>query len=151
MDQPHLADESKSISWQLLEPFKYRTFESLRIYSGIKPAADIVHPDGYFTIHADGWMTISKGYAWDGASGAIDTENFMRGSCAHDVPYQASQLRMPLPPDWKDKADKMLVRLTAEDGMWPIRCAAVYQAVKVFGRGRPRDLNKYAEIHVSPK
>ena len=96
-------------------------------------------------------LTVRAGYAWDGASGAIDTDNFMRPSLAHDIPYQAHQLGLGLPPDWKEKTDKTLRRMCLEDGMSELRAWWVYQAVKAFGRGRPRDLNQFKEILVAPK
>lgn len=141
--------ESKRLYYKKLYPYKYKLTEPLVIQTEIYPESDIVHP--YFSIDRNGLMMIAAGYSFDGASGpAIDTDNFLRGACAHDVPYQAAQLECPLPKDWKEKADKMLVRLTREDGMSRIRCWWVYQSVKMFGRGLPRDLNKYDEILIAP-
>jgi hypothetical protein len=141
--------ESFRVKYRLRVPYKYDTLEPLVFLTDVCPEEDIVHP--YFTIGKDGVVTVPAGYAWDGPSGpAIDTKNFMRGSLAHDVFYQAHQLRLGLPIDWKEKADRLLVRLTSEDGMSKIRCAWVYQAVKYFGRGAPRDLNEFDEVHVAP-
>lgn len=141
--------ESKRLVYKRLYPYKYKLVEPLVILTDIYPESDIVHP--YFTISTDGLMTIAAGYSFDGASGpAIDTENFLRGACAHDVPFQANQLGYNLPGDWRVKANKMLVRLTREDGMSWIRCKWVYAAVTAFGRGLPRDLNKYDETLIAP-
>lgn len=141
--------ESIRLVYKRLYPYKYKLVEPLVIQTDIYPESDIIHE--YFAIYKDGLMTINAGYSFDGASGpAIDTENFLRGACAHDVPFQAAQLCYPLPKDWREKANKMLVRLTREDGMSWIRCKWVYAAVSMFGRGLPRDLNKYDEILIAP-
>lgn len=81
----------------------------------------------------DGKILICGGYAWDGASGpAIDTLNFMRGSLAHDVAYQALR-EGHLPPEFREPADRMLRRIVLEDGMWAIRAWWVYHAVRLGG------------------
>ncbi len=141
--------ESPNVEYRRLPPYKYQTTIPLIFLTDIQPKEDIVHP--FFRLSKDGVLTVAAGYAYDGASGpAIDTKNFMRGSLAHDCFYQMHQLRLGLPIDWKEKADKLLVRLTREDGMSKIRCAWVYQSVKYFGRGLPRELNQYAETLVAP-
>ena len=140
--------ESIRVKYQRLIPYKYKTTEPLVFKTDILPAEDIIHE--YFTISVDGTLTVPIGYAWDGASGWFDTKTIMRGSLAHDVFYQANQLCLPIPADWKAKADLLIVRLSEEDGMWDITAKCVYQAVKKFGRGRPRDLNPYYETLVAP-
>lgn len=141
--------ESIRVVYQRLIPYKYKTTQPLVFKTELRPAEDIVHP--YFTISKDGTVSVPAGYAWDGPSGpAIDTKNFMRGSLAHDIPYQANQLCLPLPSDWKEKTDKTLQRMCLEDGMTKLRAWWVYTSVKAFGRGRPRDLNPFDEILVAP-
>jgi hypothetical protein len=140
--------ESIRICYKKLYLGGYKIVETVHFRTELYPAEDIIHE--FFTIFTDGWMEIRAGYSFDGASGGIDTECFMRGACAHDVPYQANQLCLPLPANWKKVTDKLLVRLTREDGMWPIRCWWVYKSVSMFGRGRPRDLNEFDEIRISP-
>lgn len=142
--------ESKRITFKRLYPVKYKTTShDLFFNTGLVLQTAIEHPA--FSIEVDGWLTIHEGYSFDGASGpAIDTECFMRGAAAHDALYQAKQLDFPLPADWKEKADRLLVRLCREDGMGRLRAAWVYQAVKRFGRGLPRDLNKYDETLIAP-
>jgi hypothetical protein len=141
--------ESFRVKYRLRVPYKYDTLEPLVFLTDICPEEDIVHP--YFTIGKDGVVTVPAGYAWDGPSGpAIDSKCFMRGSLAHDIFYQASQLRLPLPPDWKAKADNLLIRLCREDGMSRLRAAWVHWAVKHFGKGDPKDLNQYDEVRIAP-
>lgn len=144
-----MSIESYAITYKRIPPYKYQTVNVSVFLTNICPKEDISHE--YFCLSKDGCLTINEGYAWDGPSGpTFDTKDFMRGSLAHDVFYQMHQLRLGLPSDWKEKADRLLVRLTREDGMSSIRCAWVYQSVKYFGRGLPRDLNQYAETLVAP-
>ena len=140
--------ESNRVEYKRLQPFKYKT-ASVRVFlTDICPDSDIQHE--FFTLSTDGILTIAPGYAWDGASGWFDKKSIMRGSLAHDVFYQAKQLCLPLPADWKAKADLLLKRLCQEDGMWSAEAACVFKAVKMFGRGRSRDLNPYDEILIAP-
>lgn len=143
-----MSIESPSVKYRLLPPYKYQTLEKLVFLTDICPEAEIKHP--YFTLSTDGILTVNRGYAWDGSSGGLDTKNMMRASLAHDVFFQANQLRLLLPPDWRVKANKLLIRLAKEDGMSSVRAWWVYKAVDMFGRGRPRDLNKYEEVKVAP-
>jgi hypothetical protein len=78
-----------------------------------------------------GTALIAKaGYAWDGASGGIDSDAFMRGSLVHDVLCQAMELRL-LSYDYWDRAADELGRICREDGMWSARCWWVVRAVKL--------------------
>lgn len=100
----------------------------------LKGAPRVTAP--WYSIY-DGKMLICGGYAWDGASWAIDTPNFMRGSLGHDVAYQALR-EGHLPPEFREPADQMLRRICREDGMSAIRAWWVYQGVR-FGGGPAAD------------
>ena len=39
----------------------------------------------FSTLHKDGTLDVKAGWAWDGASGAIDTKNILIPSCIHDI------------------------------------------------------------------
>jgi hypothetical protein len=69
-------------------------------------------------------------YAWDGASGGVDSDAFMRGSLVHDVLCQAMELRL-LSYDYWDRAADELGRICREDGMWQARRWWVVRAVKL--------------------
>ncbi len=93
----------------------------------------------FYMLTPSGFLTIKKGYAWDGASGpTIDTMNTMRASCVHDVLYQMMRERY-LSTSWKDAADLELQRLMIEDGFdsskcWnKIRAGYYYWGVRIFG------------------
>jgi hypothetical protein len=81
-----------------------------------------------------GQLIVKKGYAWDGPSGpTIDTKNFMRGSLVHDALYQLMRLGKIDKNTYRDAADKELVRICREDGMWWIRAQIVYWGVRLGG------------------
>lgn len=78
------------------------------------------------------YLFLKKDYAWDGATSAIDTEDFMRGSLVHDSLYQLIA-HGKLPKSLKRYADKELVRICGRDGMPWFRRVWVWLAVRTFG------------------
>jgi hypothetical protein len=92
----------------------------------------------------DAWLTIKKGYAWDGASGpASDTPAIMRGSLVHDVFYQLMREKV-LSQECRKYADLLLKIICLEDGMAPWYAWFVWRSVRAFGR-------KYARPRQKPK
>lgn len=91
-----------------------------------------------------GILTIREGYAWDGASNALDTYCFMRGSAAHDALYQLISLGWLKPSD-RIEADKVLIEICKKDGMSAWRAWYVYAAVRFFG-GRHLIEDKVYEV-----
>lgn len=87
-------------------------------------------------IERRGWkyfLTLEKYYGWDGATWAIDSKNFRRGSACHDAILEIIGLGL-LPADpWKNWVDEFLIKLCKEDGMWWFRCRYVYQTVTNLG------------------
>lgn len=79
----------------------------------------------------DGMLTLKKGYAWDGASGGVDTKDIMRASLVHDALCQLIWLAA-LPASRQKDADKELRRLCIEDGMAGWRATYVYWAVRAY-------------------
>lgn len=111
--------------------YRYKTETAFMIKTGIIPIA----PGGndFVKLDVHGLLTISSQYAWDGASGpAINTLNFIRGSLVHDALYQLIREGV-LTSEQRDQADRLLVKLTREDGMSALRCWWVYTAVSLFG------------------
>ena len=81
----------------------------------------------------NGDLTIRKGYTWDGATGAIDTIDFMLASLVHDVLYQLMR-RALLPINQRKRADNLLITIAQANGMTSLRAVFVYIAVRLFGR-----------------
>jgi len=94
-------------------------------------ADDLIAHDE-FTDYVRGSISVLTGFKWDGATCAIDTPDFMRGSCIHDALYTLIQ-QGKLPASFRAKADKILFNLCREDGMTLFRASYVYAAVRLFG------------------
>lgn len=111
--------------------YKYQLVEGYHTNVSIFPEKLVRHE--YVSLSPQGFLSIRKGYAWDGPSGpTFDTKNFMRGSLVHDALYQLIGEGL-LPMAERDQADKELRRICLEDGMSAARAWWVYQAVHWFG------------------
>lgn len=117
VDCPHIPFVSSSGQGsRLSKPFAYIKKWRLNGYSNYR----------YF-------LVIEPGYAWDGATWALDTKNFRRPSCCHDVLLELIGLGL-LPADpWKKWTDNFLIKLCKEDSMWWPRRKWVYRAVRALG------------------
>jgi len=110
--------------------WKYKLTETYSVYVGIYGKTIKTK---YLWLH-DGWLTIFKGYCWDGASGpAIDTKNIMQGSLVHDALYQLMREGL-LDIKYRKFADQLLIKMCKADGMWWPRTVWVYAAVRWFGK-----------------
>ncbi|HEX7891482.1 MAG TPA: DUF1353 domain-containing protein [Ramlibacter sp.] len=108
--------------YQLRRPHVERT--------GIKPDRPVV--TDWIALDKDGTLTISAGYAWDGASGpTYDSKSSMRGSLDHDALYQLMRMGL-LDHKHRAEADALFHRICREDGMWPPRAWLWHLAVRVF-------------------
>ncbi len=111
--------------------YKYQLAENYRV---LVPIKGHTISQGPIKLTTAGWLTIKKGYAWDGPSGpAIDTKNFMRGSLVHDALYQLIRHRRLDFEEYRDKADRLLQAMCIEDGMSKLRAWWVYRGVRWFG------------------
>jgi len=136
--------------------YKYRLAEDYRVripmaedYRVRIPITGHSIDIGVIRLTKTGWLTIRKGYAWDGPSGpAIDTNNFMRGSLVHDALYQLMRQGW-LSVLYRKAADQLLRDMCIEDGMWRIRAAWVYWAVRNFA-ARAADKEHQREILTAP-
>lgn len=85
----------------------------------------------FYYLTKDGRLMINRGYPWDGASGAFDTENIIKASCIHDIfceMINAEQL-----PQWVQAlADEEFRRIELAEGMGTFRRVYTYLAVRVF-------------------
>lgn len=127
--------------------YKYQLAKNYRVQVPIKGHTI---SQGPIKLTVNGWLTIRKGYAWDGPSGpAIDTKNFMRGSLVHDALYQLMRHGLLDPEKYRDTADRLLRQMCIEDGMWRIRAAWVFWAVRNFA-ARAADKEHKRETLTAP-
>ena len=127
--------------------YKYTLVKDYRFKTKLSEPKDIKKDSDFIELTTDGWLTIKKGYAWDGPSGpTIDTKNFMRGSLVHDALYQLMR-EEKIDVRHRGYADKLLKELCLEDGMSKLRAWYVYRAVVSQGESSadPKSLR-----HVAP-
>lgn len=119
------------LKYSKLGSYKYKVEEEFYYIVPIYLPAPIEH--SYFRLDIDGWLTIRKGYCWDGPSGpTIDTPDFMRGSLVHDVLYQMFRLKLLDHKKYRKMADEVLRDICLFDGMPRWRAWYVYTAVRLF-------------------
>ncbi len=122
--------------------YKYQIVEDYHDSVDILP--NTVVDSIYITLDPNGYLTIKKGYSFDGPSGpTVDTKNFMRGSLVHDALYQLMR-EMKLNRKWRKQADKELYRDCRDDGMSWFRANYIYLLVRKFAgfSSSPRNRKK---------
>ena len=85
----------------------------------------------YFTINGSE-ITLKARYSWDGATFAIDTENFIVPSAVHDALFQAMKEGL-LSVKYLDDANRELQSLCKKRGMSCLRAWLVYRGVTLAG------------------
>jgi len=111
--------------------YKYQLAQTEVIYIGIIPDSEI--KTEYIELDDEGYLTVLKGYCWDGASGlAVDTDTFMQASLVHDALYQLIR-EGELDMGYKGDADMAMYALCIKNGMNAFRAWYCYEAVKRFG------------------
>lgn len=113
--------------------WKYRLPETEMFQTQITPS-ELLETD-FITLNTDGVLTLSAGYAWDGASGpALDTPSFMRASAVHDALYQLMKIGLLDIDRWFKPSNKEMIIWAKKDGMPWIRQKWCYAAVQTFGK-----------------
>jgi len=113
------------------EGYKYQLAEDYQVNVPIM-SQDIDTP--YIKLSKNGFLTIRKGYAWDGPSGpTIDTRDFMRGALVHDALYQLMRDHGLDKNVYRETADRTMRFMCQEDGMGWFRAWYCYWAVRWFG------------------
>lgn len=127
--------------------YKYQLTEPYSLQIPIFPDEHIVTKR--ITLSVSGDLTILDGYCWDGPSGpTVDTKSAMRGSLVHDALYQL--LRQDhLSESLRATCDAIYKELCLEDGMWRIRAAIHFDALRVFG-GAAADPDNKRKVLTAP-
>ena len=119
------------IEYRSLRNWKYQLTKDYMIHTGIVVGKDI--KTDFIDLTKEGILTVFRGYCWDGASGGIDTRNFMRGSLVHDCGCQLIEEGL-LDKRYRPKFDLLLKDLLLEEGMSKIRAEWVYRTIKFYVR-----------------
>ena len=117
--------------------YRYQLAANYSVFTGILHHK--IRTD-YLTLTPSGWLTIRKGYAWDGATGFPSTPNsLMRASLVHDALYQ--MIRNGLFDD-RAAADVVFFEFASEDGFLaaPLALWIVQQWGERFARYYPDKL-----------
>lgn len=122
-----------AVKYRSLQGYKFQLTENFEIQlSGVFHLSEI--DTEFIQLSKSGFLTIKKGYAWDGASGTpFQTDSFMRGALVHDALYQLMREKYL---DYKEHrlwADEILVKLCEEDGMSDFRAWYVFKSVRLIG------------------
>ncbi len=113
------------------EGYKYQLAED---YTVEVPIRNQQIDTPYIVLSKNGFLTIKKGYAWDGPSGpTIDTHDFMRGALVHDALYQLMREHDLNKNIYREIADRTMRWMCQEDGMGWFRAWYCYYAVRLFG------------------
>ncbi len=82
------------------------------------------------------YLVLKKYYSWDGATWALDTKNFRKGSACHDALLEMIGRKLLPYEEWKPWTDNFLIEICKKDGMWWPRRQWVYTAVQRLGDPR---------------
>ncbi len=98
-----------------------------------------------YVLDQTGKMLVYSGYAWDGASGGIDTKRTIRASLAHDVLYEMMRKRL-IPRSEQFAADHTLLNIMRSDKAYAARAWAWFNMVSWFGRRSTDPKNRVKEL-----
>lgn len=104
----------KSIRYKRVHDW-YQLVEEASHYTGIKPLK--AGGNAFVDITESGLITMRVGYAWNGATGALDTKSIMRGCALHDAGYQLTRLGY-ISEDDRPILDWLLFDMVQADGLY---------------------------------
>lgn len=130
---------------QYRDGYKYQLAASEIFKTSLRPVKNI--ETEFIFLETDGTMTVKRGYAWDGATGAIDRKSNRRASCGHDAMYQLMRLGLISKGNWK-RADDDYCRWMKERGAWGVTIAAHRKALEWAG-GRFADPKNRKKVYTA--
>jgi hypothetical protein len=133
------AEELRKTGFSYRRIYDYALDADWNLATHIHPHKEARIPKGdgsgdWVRLDMNGNLFIANGYSWDGASGpALDTPDFMRGSCAHDALYQLCKAGELDSKEYRREADRLLLWLCKLDGMGRFRRGYVWLGVRMGG------------------
>jgi hypothetical protein len=92
--------------------------------------------DTYYSLSSSGFLLAKPGFAWDGATGSIDTRTNRRGSLFHDIGC-LMVAKGQLPTSCLPKINALFYEILKLDNMHPWRLWWHFKAVTAhFARGK---------------
>ena len=127
--------------------YKYQA-RSYAVYrTAVYPRENII--TDLVVLRTDGWLYVSKYFAWDGASGPTwDDSTNMRASQGHDALYMLMRLGL-LDPAWRPAADNFLRDQMIKDGAWRFRADYYRWAVDNFA-AKHADPKSQKKVYSTP-
>lgn len=120
--------------------YQYELLDSFSFSTSFKPPSNVELK--YIRIDTDGKITAKPGYAWDGATGAIDTKSTMKASLLHDICYQLLKLNV-IPMRYRKEFDGLYYKTALQNGMFIGRAFYHYAAVRIFGDNALKKRSSY--------
>lgn len=137
---------TKQPSIQYKKGYKYQLHTDYRFKVNIPISREF--KSDFLDCDLIGNVHVKKGYAWDGATCAIDTDTFMRGAMIHDVLYQLIR-EGSISQSYRTKADEILDIVLEYDGMGLFRRFYVKKALALFG-SKAADPKSKRKVLVAP-
>jgi len=125
-------NDDLTVHFERVNKYRFRLAKDFVFYQNrIVPEEMVSHQ--YFALLPDGRLKIEAGYAWDGASGIVlSQESVLRASLVHDVCYQMMRLGL-IDQSNRKAADKLFYDLSIYDQV-PVWVAKIYYSVlRAFG------------------
>jgi len=122
------------VEYKDISDFKYEVTKGISILTDIIPPQKIKTKSSTLTVK--GRLYINRGFQWDGASGAKDTNNIMLASAAHDALCNWMVLGLLDYDTYWVPAAELLRRICITEDMSKFRANYVYKAVITHGRRR---------------
>ena len=126
--------------------YKHQLVSTYQVEIPIYPVGLI--EEEFIVLEKDGTLTVRKGYAWDGATGAFETPTIMRGSLEHDALYGLIRTER-LPARCRPQADDLFKQTCLEDGMMKARAWWVHRGVRIGG-GPAADPRNTKAVMIAP-
>lgn len=116
--------------------YKYQLLDDHEIQT---PVVGVNVTDRWYSLRADGLLTLRAGFAWDGASGpTFDSDSSMTPSAEHDAFCQMMRDGRVSYSAWQDAINEFFQTRCIECGMYPPRAALWFLGVEFGDAGNPK-------------
>jgi hypothetical protein len=115
--------------------YKYQLEEDYEVQTPVKGTFVV---GSQFILYGSGLLHISRGFAWDGASGpTFDSKSSMIASLVHDVFCVMMRNKMLPYTEYHHTVNKFFRQQCIDAGMWKWRAEVWYRAVELADAGNP--------------
>ena len=117
-----------------LGKYKYVLVKPMAFDTEIHPDETVNYPpsSALIKLQTTGRLQIEKHYAWNGATAFPDLDTMMRATLAHDALYQLMR-SSELHRKWRKGADRLLRKVSIQDGMSRTVAYSIYGSVRALG------------------